>query len=79
LITRVLRHEDSGNTNLKVRKIGSSYGVILPAEVLAALHVREGGTLALIPAERGAGFRFEAEDAEFAEQMRVARASCRSA
>lgn len=59
--------------NLKVRKIGNSYGVILPAEVLAALHVREGSTLSLVPDERGAGFQLKAEDAEFEEQMRVAR------
>jgi putative addiction module antidote len=58
---------------LKLRKIGNSYGVILPAEVLNALHVKEGATLTLIPNERGEGFQLRAEDVEFEEQMRVAR------
>jgi putative addiction module antidote len=58
---------------LKLRKIGNSYGVLLPAEVLKALNVREGATLTLIPNERGEGYQLRAEDAEFEAQMRVAR------
>lgn len=58
---------------LKLRKIGNAYGVILPAEVLSALHVREGATLSLIPNERGEGYQLRAEDAEFETQMRLAR------
>ena len=30
---------------LKVRKIGNSYGVVLPKEALATLRVKEGDTL----------------------------------
>lgn len=63
----------SDNMQLKVRKIGNSYGVILPAEILAALHVREGGALTLLPDEHGEGFHLKAQDVEFVEQMRVAR------
>ncbi|MCB9878136.1 MAG: AbrB/MazE/SpoVT family DNA-binding domain-containing protein [Planctomycetes bacterium] len=58
---------------LKLRKIGNSVGVILPAEVLSALHVREGSTLTLIPDERGDGYQLKAEDAEFEAQMEAAR------
>ncbi len=61
------------NMELKVRKIGNSYGVILPADVLAALQVREGDALTLLPSETGEGYRLTAEDAEFEEQMQVAR------
>lgn len=34
-------------TTLKLRKIGSSLGVILPKEILSPLHVKEGDTLYL--------------------------------
>jgi putative addiction module antidote len=57
---------------LKLRKIGNSYGVILPGEVLKALQVKAGGTLTLLPNEKG--FQLSAEDAEFEEQMQAARA-----
>ena len=59
------------NMELKLRKIGNSYGVILPGEVLKALQVREGGTLTLLPNEKG--FQLTAEDAEFDDQMAIAR------
>lgn len=62
-----------GNMELKLRKIGNSLGVILPAEVLKVLQVREGSSLTLIPNERGEGFQLVAEDAEFEAQMRAAR------
>ena len=52
---------------LKLRKIGDSYGVILPADVLDALQVKEGGKLTLLPNEKG--FQLTAEDSEFAAQM----------
>jgi len=58
---------------LKLRKIGNSFGVILPAEVLKVLQVREGGSLTKIPNERGEGFQLVAEHAEFEAQMRAAR------
>ncbi len=57
---------------LKLRKIGNSYGVILPAEVLGVLQVKEGGTLLLLP-QAGSGFQLTAENAEFEKQMRSAR------
>lgn len=56
---------------LKLRKIGNSYGVILPAEVLAALHVREGSTLTLTPDHTGQGYQLTAEDAAFAHKLAV--------
>ncbi len=56
---------------LKLRKIGNSYGVILPTDVLLALQIKEGGRLTLLPNEKG--FQLTAEDSEFDEQMRRAR------
>lgn len=58
--------------DLKLRKIGNSYGVILPADVLETLNVKEGGKLTLLPNDKG--FQLTAEDSEFEEQMRRARA-----
>ncbi len=63
--------------DLKLRKIGNSYGVILPAEVLRALAVKEGGKLTLIPNEKGKGFQLTAEDGEFEEQIEIARSLMR--
>jgi putative addiction module antidote len=56
---------------LELRKIGNSYGVILPAEVLKALQLKEGVTLTLVPNEKG--FQLSAVDAEFQAQMDAAR------
>ncbi|HEX5050685.1 MAG TPA: AbrB/MazE/SpoVT family DNA-binding domain-containing protein [Planctomycetota bacterium] len=56
---------------LKLRKIGNSYGVILPTDVLEALQVREGGKLTLLPNAKG--FQLTVEDAEFEKQMQRAR------
>lgn len=56
---------------LKLRRIGNSYGVILPTDVLDALQVKEGGRLTLLAT--GKGFQLSAEDPEFAEQMARAR------
>jgi putative addiction module antidote len=56
---------------LKLRKIGNSLGVILPAEVLDALQVKEGGKLTLLPNDKG--FQLSAEDVEFEAQMQRAR------
>jgi len=61
------------NMELKLRKIGNSYGVILPGEVIEELQVREGGTLVLMPNQHGRGFQLTAENAEFETQMQVAR------
>ena len=56
---------------LKLRKIGNSYGVILPAEVLKALQVKEGGSLTLLPNDKG--FQLTAEDVEFQQQLQESR------
>ena len=53
-----------------VRKIGNSYGVILPAAVLQALHVREGDELYLT--EAPGGLRITPYDPDFDETMRAA-------
>lgn len=58
---------------LKLRKIGNSYGVILPSEIIEQLQVKEGGALTLLPNREGPGFQLTAEGAEFEEQMRAAR------
>ena len=60
-----------GIMDLEVRKIGNSYGVILPAEVVKALQVRAGSRLTLLPNDKG--YQLSVEDAEFEDQMRVAR------
>jgi putative addiction module antidote len=39
---------------LQVRKIGNSFGVILPKEFLQNLHVQEGDNLHIIQDEKGA-------------------------
>lgn len=39
---------------LQVRKIGNSFGVILPKELLQNLHVQEGDNLHMIEDEKGA-------------------------
>lgn len=59
-----------GNMELNLRKIGNSYGVILPAEVLKALNVKDGSKLTLLPNEKG--YQLSVEDVEFEEQMRAA-------
>jgi putative addiction module antidote len=53
-----------------VRKIGNSYGVILPARALQALHVSEGDELFLTEAPEG--LRITAYDPDFDETMKVA-------
>lgn len=55
---------------LKVRKVGNSYGVVLPKEALSRLNVEEGDQLYLT--ESPDGFRITAADPEFAKQMEVA-------
>jgi putative addiction module antidote len=56
---------------LKLRKIGNSVGVIVPQELLTALHVGQGDTLYLTEAPDG--FRVTPYDPEFERQMTVAR------
>ena len=56
---------------LKLRKIGNSVGVIVPQELLTALHVGQGDTLYLTEAPDG--FRVTPYDPDFERQMTVAR------
>ena len=56
---------------LKLRKIGNSVGVIVPQELLTALHVGQGDTLYLTEAPDG--FRLTPYDPDFERQMTVAR------
>jgi len=53
-----------------VRKIGNSYGVILPARALQALRVEEGDELFLTEAPDG--LRITPYDPDFDETMKVA-------
>jgi len=54
---------------LKVRKIGNSLGVVLPKEVVQALHTAEGETLHLTETA-GGGFQLTPYDPGFARKMR---------
>lgn len=56
---------------LKIRKVGNSFGVILPKEALSRLKLSEGGTLYLTEAADG-GYRLTPYDEEFRQQMEEA-------
>jgi putative addiction module antidote len=56
---------------LKIQKIGNSAGVILPKELLAHLHVEVGQIVSVSKTPQGIELR--APDADFDEQMAVAR------
>ena len=58
-------------TTLKVTKIGNSFGLILPREVMARLNVGPGDNLFLT--ESPDGFRITPYDPEFEAQMSTAR------
>jgi putative addiction module antidote len=55
---------------LKVRRVGNSLGLTLPAELTHLLRVREGDTLLLT--ETTDGFRVSAQDPEFEAAMAAA-------
>ncbi len=55
---------------IKVRKVGNSLGVVLPAEATKTLGVAEGDTLYLIESQDG--FRITPYDPAFARQMKTA-------
>jgi putative addiction module antidote len=55
---------------LKVRKVGNSLGVTLPAETARALKVREGDQLYLTEGP-GGSFRISAYDPDFADAMQA--------
>jgi putative addiction module antidote len=56
---------------LKVRKIGNSLGVVLPKEVVQALHAAEGETLYLTETA-GGGCQLTPYDPDFERKMRQA-------
>ena len=55
----------------KVRKIGNSYGVVLPKEALHAMKVKEGDTLYITEAAESS-VRMSAERKGFDEKMAIA-------
>lgn len=56
---------------LKIISVGSSCGVILSKEVLAAMNVKKGDELFLIKAPDGS-FRISPHDPDFARQLELA-------
>lgn len=63
-------------TELKVRKIGNSLGVILPKEAALELKAEEGTSLYLSKAPEGR-FYLTQFDPEFAKQMAIAKEGIR--
>jgi putative addiction module antidote len=59
-------------TELKIRQIGNSLGVVLPKETLNRLNLKSGDVLHLTEAPDGS-MRITPYDPEFEEQMRLAR------
>lgn len=55
----------------KVRKIGNSYGIVIPKEALAAMRVEEGTTLYLTESTEGS-LRITPDKPGFAEKMAIA-------
>ncbi|MBL8560421.1 MAG: AbrB/MazE/SpoVT family DNA-binding domain-containing protein [Hyphomonadaceae bacterium] len=62
-------------TEVKIRKIGNSLGVILPKEVLAQLRAAEGDSLMITAAPDGVFV--SAYDARVAEQVEAGRGIAR--
>jgi putative addiction module antidote len=56
---------------LKIRRIGNSSGIVIPKHVLARLRLAKGDSVFLTEAPNG--FRVTAHEAEFEEQMTLAR------
>lgn len=59
------------NKPLKLIPIGNSTGVILPKDLLQALHAEAGDTL--FPVRTPNGIELRRADPEFEEEMRMAR------
>ena len=59
-------------TQLKIRPVGNSLGVVLPKETLARLNLKNGDSLHLTEAPDGS-MRITPYDPAFKEQMRFAR------
>ena len=60
----------------KVRKIGNSYGIVLPKEALHTMKVKEGDTLYLTEAPEST-MKLTADDAEFSAFMDAAQKGMR--
>lgn len=56
---------------LKIRKVGNSLGVTLPAEATRALNVREGDQVFLVEGPDGS-FRITPYDPDFSDAMEAA-------
>jgi putative addiction module antidote len=56
-------------TNLKLRKIGNSVGIVLPKEVISHLNVVEGDTVTVTESQDGV--RLTASNPEFSKTMAV--------
>ena len=56
---------------LKITKIGSSWGLLLPKEAMARLHVEPGDTVYLT--ESPDGFRLTPYDPDFERQIAIMR------
>jgi putative addiction module antidote len=63
------------NTQLKIKKIGNSAGVILPKELLARLRVHLGDSLYVT--ETADGVRLTASNPDFEARMAIAEAIMR--
>lgn len=68
--------EDKTMVKLKVRKVGTSAGVILPKEALRHLGVEEGDWIFLV--ESPDGYEVTAYDPEFEKQLEIAREGMKS-
>lgn len=53
----------------KIRKIGNSYGIVLPKETLASLRVKEGDALTVTEAPNG--LNLTASNPDFDKTMRM--------
>ena len=56
---------------LKLRKVGTSVGMVLPKEALARLNAADGDAIYLTDSTDG-GFRITATNPEFARKLKVA-------
>lgn len=57
------------STHLKIRKIGNSYGVVLPKEVLAKLRVDADDELHLV--ETPDGYQLQRFDPDFQDDLEI--------
>lgn len=55
----------------KIRKVGNSYGIVLPREAVHTMKVKEGDTVYLTESTEG-GLRLTAADDQFGNMMDIA-------